>query len=665
MRGKFSASLYVGMAISGFMETVSLFDTTHYATKALKCSCGRIADLSRRGSLHRTPHQGRTLPASAESTAEARDEAAGETQRPRRPMRAVLVAVGVFAFYALVAMVVAAPHRAHLGSSIVGDTGDPSLFMWSWRWESHIFSTWEWGQFWRGNYFYPSRYPVAYTEHVIALMPLFALFEWLTGNSIAALNLVYLSLFALAGAFGCLLGKEVTKSWPGGVFAGLAFGFSPFKFGQITHYHIAAVFTTAAVFVVLRRFVLRPRALTVVGVGVVWAAQMLMSFYLGAICLVGIATYLLVALIQARGVGAVKSVALAGAGIALGVALVLPLTLPYLTAVRQEISQERSIQEIGAYSTHPKLLVKPHGSSFLYSRLLGLSERESNWELQLFVGLALGLMAVVGLLTWRESGGDPKQLEQGRLGRIMRGEQARWAAVGSAGLVFSLGPYMGLPGIHRPIPLPYRALMLVPGFKGLRVPGRFAVLFYLALAVLGAMGAAWLWNRNRAGKITLIGLSLLLLAEFSVTLPVTDGLIGRAEQMPPYVSWLRDAPPGPVIEMPIYREGVTGAVRQGYRQYISTFDWKPRVNGYSGYFPNGYKDLVEVMRGFPDPASLQALRDKGVRYVLVHFNEYDAPGQDGPGLPSAVQLKSQIDATPELVAVHDSYPAVIYELRSP
>lgn len=548
--------------------------------------------------------------------------------------------------------------------------------MWSWRWESHIFATGDFGEFWRGNYFYPYRYPVAYTEHVIALMPLYALFEWLTGNSIAALNLVYISLFALAGSCGCLLGREVTKSWPGGLFAGLAFGFSPFRLGQITHYHIAAIFATAAAFVLLRRLVLRPRLITAAGVGLVWAVQMLMSFYLGAICLVGMSVYALVALIQARGVRAVKTIALAGAGIGLGVVLVLPLTLPYLTVVRTEIKQERSITEIGHYSTNPKLLIKPHGSSILYSRLLGLAERESNWELQLFVGVALGLMSIAGFATWRGGGeGSDGGRDEGqavvrstrwsRLTSILAGEQTRWAAVGATGLIFSFGPYAAVPGISRPIPLPYRFLMFVPGFKGLRVPSRFAVLFYLGLAVLGAMGVAWLWKRGRLAKAGVAALSLLLLAEFAVTLPVTSGLIGTAEKMPSYVAWLRDAPPGPVIEMPIYREGVTGAVRQGYRQYISTFDWKPRVNGYSGYFPVGYKEFVEVMRGFPDDASIRALQERGVRYVLVHFNEYDAPGEDGPGLPSAARLHAEIATRPELVPVHDSYPAIIYELRSP
>ncbi|RIK09178.1 MAG: hypothetical protein DCC49_07270 [Acidobacteria bacterium] len=621
-----------------------------------------------------------------ESTDEARDASAGQRPRSRRPWRALAISAGVFLFYAVVALAVATPHRAHLADTIVGDTGDPSLFMWSWRWESHILATGDFGQFWRGNYFYPYRYPVAYTEHVVALMPLYAFFEWATGNSIAALNLVYVSLFALAGSFGCLLGRAVTKSWPGGLFAGLAFGFSPFRFGQITHYHIAAIFATAAAFVLLKRLVDRPRPTTAGGLGLLWALQMLMSFYLGAICLVGMGAYLVVALFQARGRRAVRTVALAGAGIGLGILLVLPLTLPYLTVVRTEIKQERSITEIGHYSTNPRLLVRPHGSSILYGRILGLSERESNWELQLFVGLALGLMSAVGFATWRDpvgadAGDEPGDQDtelgdqdtelggasphRSRIKALLAGEQTRWAAVGATGLIFSFGPYVAVPGIGRPIPLPYRFLMFVPGFKGLRVPSRFAVLFYLGLAVLGAMGVAWLWRRGRAGKAGVVALSLLLLAEFGVSLPVTTGLVGTAEQMPSYVAWLREAPPGPVIEMPIYREGVTGAVRQGYRQYVSTFDWKPRVNGYSGYFPVGYKEFVEVMRGFPDEASISALEEREVRYVLVHFNEYDAPGEGGQGLPTAAQLQSEISTRPELVPVHDSYPAVVYELRSP
>lgn len=620
-----------------------------------------------------------------------------------------MAGLGVVVLYVLVTFVVAVPHRSDLGRAIIGDTGDPSLFLWSWRWEAHVIATGEWGQFWRGNYFYPYQYPVAYTEHVISLMPLYVMFEQVTGNSIAALNLVYISLFALAGTTGFWLGHEITRSWPGAIVGGLAFGFSPFKFGQITHYHIAAIFMMPVVFVLFRRLIERPRLATALGLGLSWAIQMLASFYLGVICLVGLAAYGGVRLLQRREAFNLRFIAIAMSGMLLGLLVIMPLTLPYLTVVKNEITQERSIEEIGTYSTHPRYLLKPHQGSFFYSRILNLPVSESSWELQLFVGIGLGVMATAGLLFWRRStsiqgqdrgeGIESREMHAGcdvdkgelraeqlseqdsRINeeasannarsfnswrrRLLRSEKASWFMVSVAGLLCSFGPYMGVPGIKRPVPLPYRALMFVPGFKGLRVPGRFAVLFYLGLAVMAAMGAAWLWSKGRPGKVAVAFLSILMLAEFSLALPVSEGLAGTQDGMPSYVAWLRDAPRGPVIEMPIYREGITGAVRQGYRQYISTYDWLPRVNGYSGYFPHGYKEFVEVMRGFPDKASLDALRDRGVRFVLVHFNEYDDPGEDGPGLPNGADLAEAIAATPDLHEVYSAYPAVIYELSQP
>ena len=52
--------------------------------------------------------------------------------------------------------------------------------------------------------------------------------------------------------------------------------------------------------------------------------------------------------------------------------------------------------------------------------------------------------------------------------------------------------------------------------------------------------------------------------------------------------------------------------------YFSTFHWHRLVNGYSGFSPKWYSDLIQAMAEFPDDDTLEDLRRRGVDYVIVH-----------------------------------------------
>ena len=73
-----------------------------------------------------------------------------------------------------------------------------------------------------------------------------------------------------------------------------------------------------------------------------------------------------------------------------------------------------------------------------------------------------------------------------------------------------------------------------------------------------------------------------------------------------------DSPAATIVEVPML---------VGWDQmymYYSTFHWQTLLNGYSGFFPPSYLQLVGAMRGFPDVRSLDALRVRGARYALIH-----------------------------------------------
>jgi hypothetical protein len=61
--------------------------------------------------------------------------------------------------------------------------------------------------------------------------------------------------------------------------------------------------------------------------------------------------------------------------------------------------------------------------------------------------------------------------------------------------------------------------------------------------------------------------------------------------------------------------------------FYAAAHWKPITNGYSGNFPQAYKERVaRLQRVTTDPeAAWQALRDTGTTHVVVHRNAFARP----------------------------------------
>ena len=56
--------------------------------------------------------------------------------------------------------------------------------------------------------------------------------------------------------------------------------------------------------------------------------------------------------------------------------------------------------------------------------------------------------------------------------------------------------------------------------------------------------------------------------------------------------------------------------------YYSTWHWQPMVNGYSGFAPPSYFELLDRLRSFPDDRSIAYLRERRVDLLLVHSAYY-------------------------------------------
>jgi hypothetical protein len=205
------------------------------------------------------------------------------------------------------------------------------------------------------------------------------------------------------------------------------------------------------------------------------------------------------------------------------------------------------------------------------------------------------------------------------------------------GFLLSLGPEIQAFGLS--VPGPFEALRSLQSIRLLRTPSRMGVIALLGLALLASAGWARLAGRWPRWKRPVFAL-LALLAVAEAFPPGLSRLVRPVEPPPPAARWLASAPRGPVLELPWY-EAHDGA----FYVYWSTVHWQPMVNGWGGFEPPGNFGLGLVGKRWPGPGVARALRDAGVRYVVVHTALLNDPQRERirrEALPEGVRLAADL-----------------------
>lgn len=173
----------------------------------------------------------------------------------------------------------------------------------------------------------------------------------------------------------------------------------------------------------------------------------------------------------------------------------------------------------------------------------------------------------------------------------------------------------------------------VPGFDGLRVPSRYAMLVALFLAVLAGFGAAGLERASRRGRLIVLGCCVLFLVEVA-SIPIEV----KALSWPPGTIGAAAPMAEPFDAARIYRfiatlpsEAVLTEFPFGDEQdevrymYFSTRHWRRLTNGYSGTFPQSYlqrRQWLSQPWANSDEA-WAALEASGTTHVIVHEWAYE------------------------------------------
>jgi hypothetical protein len=170
-------------------------------------------------------------------------------------------------------------------------------------------------------------------------------------------------------------------------------------------------------------------------------------------------------------------------------------------------------------------------------------------------------------------------------------------------------------GLNNPLYEPLRDVLFA--YRGLRAPARASILFFLAIAGLAAVSYARFDRRLPRFTKSLVATALAagLLFEYQTRM---DSWLALPDSPPQVYRWLATQPRSVVFEVPVVKSHELYRIPDGQYMFYATYHWQPILNGYSGFVPRSYLELLEQVHTFPDDASIEYLRRRGVDIIVIH-----------------------------------------------
>ena len=533
-----------------------------------------------------------------------------------QPARMCLVALGVFIALAVVHTWPLATDPAHLSRN---DNGDTLLNSWALAWVGHQLPR-DPRHLFDANIFYPARLTLGYSEAMIVqgvlAMPVLAL----GGSPVLAYNLVLLAGFVLtAWSFFMLLWRW-TRSWAAAYIGGALAGFNAYVLVQLPHLQFQHLEFVALVLFALDRLLISRRVRDAVWLGIGYALQAMTSVYLMVFT-----TWLLLFCVLARWRAwlrdrPARTISLLGIAGVVAVGVSSPYLAAYI-AVHNLTGFERGVDAARSYAGSWVDYLET-GSRFhypLWSHRFDIVTRADS-----FPGIT-AIVLVILALRWPETRRDPRL------------QMCGVAAVGCAAV--SMLPRTPIyPALHQ-------AILLL---RAIRAPARLGEIVLLMIAVLAGFGVAGLGRRWRVRETwplaAVVIFALVNLEALRAPLDYTP-----FSRIPAIYDTLASSSDAIVVELPFPpKEAIF--INAEY-MLNSTRHWRPLLNGHSGFAPDTYDEMYKAFAGFPDAASVEAMRRWGATHVIAHLDRME---------PRSAAAMEQAGA---LVAVASDGQVRIYRLR--
>ena len=286
--------------------------------------------------------------------------------------------LALFAFYLIVAIVLTWPLASNL-STAVSDLGDPLLNAWILDWDCYALTHQPLHLF-DAPIFYPAKYPLAYSEHLVGVALLVLPF-WLAGlGAVTIHNIAILLGFALSAYGASVLARVVTNRLLPSALAGVLYGFVPYRFGQLPHVQVISGAWLPLLLAALLIYRRSPTTRNAFLFGAAFAMNGLTNVYYFLFGSVAVAlTITLVAIAERH-----EKRFWARLTTALGIALLmlLPFLVPYKVVAEKYGMKRGDGESMGASATWNDWLIAPRENA-LYGRLPSDEEQHGERQQQL------------------------------------------------------------------------------------------------------------------------------------------------------------------------------------------------------------------------------------------------------------------------------------------
>ncbi|MGI5146529.1 hypothetical protein ACQEVC_09115 [Plantactinospora sp. CA-294935] len=495
------------------------------------------------------------------------------------------------------------------------DYWDPALQAWQVAWSGHILLT-KPAQLWQSNAFFPETWTFAFSDTLLGYAP-----AGMIGQGPEAAILRYNILFVLAHALAVLgayaLVRQLGAGRIGATVAGIGFAYAPWLLGQAGHLHVLSNGGIPLALAMLARghgwslrhgyrperrrsgwafagWLVAAWQLSLgFGIGLVFA------YVMGLIAVVVLLGWLVRRILrrprrQWFGFRLLLADFWGGAIFAATGAL---LAIPYFKVAELHPNARRTAEELHNYSPPPGGFLTAPPESLIWGDLhepvrAGLPGLP---ETTLLPGYVLFALALGGLLfsIW-----------------TVRQRLLLLAAVLVTGVLAMGSRFFG--GTWTYLPL----FEHLPGWDGLRTPGRLMIWVTLLLGVLaaGSVGAF----AERARQISAAervpprpGPFLRLVTLLPIVLVLAEGLNTTPHPVVPVQPASMRVANGPILVLPSDQK------TDQHVMLWSTSRFQDIVNGGSGFTPDRLAEVRRATANFPDQASIDFLRNMGVRTVIV------------------------------------------------
>ncbi|MGC4808311.1 hypothetical protein [Micromonospora sp. DT233] len=552
-----------------------------------------------------------------EAFAPAPDPVPGRLRRVLRPVGRFLVHEWTLAALASLALAVALtwPTLRYPLYTLPQDYWDPSLQAWQMAWSGHILLT-DPAQLWQSNAFFPEPWSFAFSDTLLGYAP-----AGMIGTGPEAAVLRYNIMFVLAHAlatFGAYaLARQLGAGKAGAAVAGAGFAYSPWLLAQAGHLHVVSNGGIPLALAMLARghgwslrHGYRPERRHAGWAYAGWAVatwQLSLGFGIGlpfayvlaGVTLVAAVTWFVRRRSAPRPFGVRLLVAdVVGALVFAGVGGLL--AIPYFKVTERHPNAARTLADLDMFSPPFSGFFTAPGESRVWGGLHEAARSALPWhpEMTLLPGFVLYALALGGLFfsVWR----------------------LRHRLLLLAGVVVTMVLAMGTKFFGGTFT--YGLLFeYLPGWNGLRTPGRMMLWTTLLLALLAAGAVSAFAVRVREWAAERVppwpGPWLRLALVLPLLLVVAEGLNNTPHPVVPTQPAAMRSVEGPMLVLPS---------SQNLDQPVmlwSTSRFQDMVNGGSGFVPARQDEIRRTAESFPDRASVDFLRTLGIRNVVVLRNQ--------------------------------------------